>query len=88
MPTCSSGTSTVTSSIGSSSLAVGLAGDDLGVAELQLVALAAHRLDEDGELQLAAAVATSNCRASRRRLDAEREVLLALLLEALASGGR
>jgi hypothetical protein len=30
-------------------------GDDLGVAELHLVALAAHRLDEDGELQLAAA---------------------------------
>jgi len=29
--------------------------DDLGVAELQLVALAPHRLDQDRQLQLAAA---------------------------------
>ena len=36
-------------------LAVDLADDDLGPADLQLVALAAHGLDEHGELQLAAA---------------------------------
>jgi hypothetical protein len=36
-------------------VAVDLAGDHLGPAHLQLVALAAHRLDEHGELQLAPA---------------------------------
>jgi hypothetical protein len=50
-----SGTSATTSSTGSQICPVDLARDDLGVRELQLVALAAHRLDEDGELQLAAA---------------------------------
>ena len=36
-------------------LAVDLADDDLGPAHLQLVALAAHRLDEHRQLELAAA---------------------------------
>ncbi len=41
--------------LGLEALAVDLFGDHLGPADLQLVALAAHRLDEHGELQLAAA---------------------------------
>jgi len=36
-------------------LAVDRPGDDLRFGDLHLVALTAHRLDEDGELQLAAA---------------------------------
>ncbi len=36
-------------------LAVDFLGDDLGPADLQLVALATHRLDQHGQLQLATA---------------------------------
>ena len=51
-------------------LAVDLAEDDLGPAHLQLVALAAHRLDEHRELQLAPAgdlddVGRRRCRSMR-----------------------
>ena len=41
--------------VGLLGLAADLAQDDLGPADLQLVALPAHLLDQDGQLQLAAA---------------------------------
>ena len=64
-------------------LAVDLLGDDLGPRHLQLVALAAHHLDQDRELQLAAA---EHLELLRRvgRLDAQRDVAEQLLVEALA----
>src|SRR5690606_25996978 len=50
---------------------------DLGVAELHLVAFAAHRLDEDAELELAAS--EDGERVGRVRvLELEREVLACL----------
>ena len=53
-PRCSSGTSIVTRSTGSWTLAVDLLGEhDLGLPTVELEALAAHRLDEDRQLQLA-----------------------------------
>ena len=55
MPMNCSGTSITTSSIGSHSTPSTVLRHDLGVAELHLVALAPHRLDEDRELELAAA---------------------------------
>ena len=39
--------------------------DDLGLADRELVALAAHRLDQDRELELAAAARPGRCRACR-----------------------
>ncbi len=45
-----------TRSTGSQRHAVDLADHDLGHAEAELVALAAHRLGQDGEHQLTAAV--------------------------------
>ena len=65
MPTKFSGTSMVRCSTGSMSLAVDDAGDDLGPADHELEAFAAHHLDEDGELQLAAAEDLEAVRASR-----------------------
>ena len=55
-PTYSSGTSMVTCSTGSCSLPSTMLRDDLGLADGQLEAFAAHGLDQDGELQLAAAL--------------------------------
>ncbi len=57
--------------------------EDLGVAQLELVALAAHRLDEDRELQLAA---TEHDEGVRRLglLDADGEILLRLAHQAIA----
>ena len=46
----------VTRSTGSWTLAVDLAGDDLGLADGELEALAAHHLDQHRELQLASAL--------------------------------
>ena len=46
----------VTCSTGSWTLAVDLAGDDLGLADGELEALAAHHLDEHRELELAASL--------------------------------
>ena len=58
-------------------------GDDLGVAELHLVAFATHRLDEDGELELS--TAEHDERVGRLGLfHANGEVSLRLALEALA----
>ena len=61
-------------------LAVDLLGDDLGLADGELEALAAHRLDEHGQRQLAAALhlpgvgalggqhaQAARCRPARRR---------------------
>ena len=64
-------------------LAVDDAGDDLRPADHQLVAFAAHHLDEDGELQFAAA---QHLEAVRRAglLDADGDVGQQLLVEALA----
>ena len=64
-------------------LAVDRLGHDLGVAELQLVALAAHRLDEDRELELAPAEHLEGVR-RLRIVDADGEVLLRLALQPLA----
>ena len=63
-------------------LAVDHARDDLRLADGQLEALAAHRLDEHGQLQLAAALHLPRVRAVGRR-DAQRHVADELLLEAL-----
>ena len=64
-------------------LAVDLADDDLGPADLQLVALAAHRLDEHRELQLAAAGDLDDV-GRVGLLQADRHVAEDLALEALA----
>ena len=87
VPTKFSGTSMVRCSTGSMRLAVDDAGDDLGPADHQLVAFAAHHLDEDGELQLAAA---EDLEAVRRAglLDADGDVGEQFLVEALAQVAR
>ena len=66
--------------------AVDLLDDDLGPRHLQLEAFAAHHLDQDRQLQLAAA---EHLELLRRvgRLDAQRHVAEQLLVEALAAGG-
>ena len=64
-------------------LAVDLADDHLGPADLQLVALAAHRLDEHGELELAAAGDLDARRASGV-LEPDRHVAEHLAVEAVA----
>ena len=67
-------------------LAVDFLGDDLGPADLQLVALAAHRLDEHGQLQLAAAGDLDDVgRAGLEQLD--RHVAEQLLVRAGRRGG-
>ena len=63
-------------------LAVDLLGQHLGLADGQLEALAAHDLDEDGQLQLAAALHLPGVRA-RGREDAQRDVADELLVEPL-----
>ena len=65
-------------------LAVDLADDDLGPAHLQLVALAAHRLDEHRELQLAAAGDLDAHRATRCRSSSDRHVAEHLAVEPFA----
>ncbi len=61
-------------------------GHDLGVAELHLVAFAAHRLDEDRELELAAA--EHDERVGRLGLlDADGEVLPRLAHRGARGGG-
>jgi hypothetical protein len=77
------GTSIVMRSTGSWSLAVDLAGDDLRLADRQLVALAAHELDEDRQLQLAAALDLPDLGALRVD-DADRDVADELLVEPVA----
>ena len=53
-------------------LAAGLVEDDLGAADGELVALAAHLLDEDGQLELAAAADLERvARVGRVDLDAD-----------------
>ncbi len=64
-------------------LAVDLAGHDLGVRQHHLVAFAPHRLDEDSELELAAAEHGERVRAVGR-LHANGQVLPRFALEALA----
>src|ERR671917_584159 len=63
-------------------LAVDLAGDDLRPRDLELVPLAAHRLDQDREVQLAATGDGEDVRLAGR-LDAQREIRLQLALEPL-----
>ena len=56
MPACSESTSMMTSSIGSSSVPFARAAeDDARLADGQLEAFAPHGLDQDAELQFAAA---------------------------------
>ena len=86
VPTCSSGTSHTPRSCGSKLLAVDFLGDDLGPADLQLVALAAHRLDQHRQLQLAAAGDLDDVgRAGLEQLD--RHVAEQLLVRAGRRGG-
>ena len=68
------------SSTGSTICAVDLLGDDVGPRHLQLEAFAAHHLDQDRQLQLAAA---DDLHLLRRvgRLDADRHVAEQLLVE-------
>src|SRR6478735_8028093 len=63
-------------------LAVDLARDDLRVADGQLVALAAHLLDEDGERELTTALDLPGVRTLRVE-DAQRHVADELLVEAV-----
>ena len=90
-PTCamttpwkSSGTSMTSSSTGSTLLAVDLLGDDLRPRHLQLEALAPHHLDQDRQLQLAAAD-DLHLLGRVGRLDADRDVAEQLLVEPLAA---
>ena len=85
MPVCPSSTSMMTSSIGSSFWPVVLVrpNDDLGPRNGQLEALAAHVLDQNRELQFAAAGDVEGIRFSRRRhLDGD--VALGLLQQPVA----
>ena len=66
-PWYSVGTSIVIRSIGSCSLPSIVAGDHLRLADGDLEALAAHDLDEDRELQLAAALHLPGVRALGRQ---------------------
>ena len=74
------------SSYGSSVLpfVVGLE-DDLRLADAQLVAFAAHRLDEHRQVELAAARHAEHAGVGGV-LDAQRDVALELALQALARG--
>ena len=85
MPECSSSTSMITSSMGSSRLAVVGIGreQDLRPRKGELEALAAHGLDEDAELQLAAAGDLEGVAVGGFG-DADGDVALALLQQALA----
>src|SRR2546422_675312 len=64
-------------------LAVDLLEDHLGPRHLELVAFAAHRLDEDREMELAAAAHDERVRGVGVR-DTERDVALELRIEPLA----
>ena len=61
--------------------------DDLRLADAQLVAFAAHRLDEHGEVELAAARDAEHAGVGGV-LDAQRDVALELALEALGEVAR
>ena len=56
--------------------------DHFGRADLELVALAAHRLDQDGQVQLAAAADQEGV-GGVGRLDAQRDVALHSAVQAL-----
>ena len=83
VPTKFSGTSMVRCSTGSMSLPSMSLGDDLGPADHELEAFAAHHLDEDGELKFAAA---EDLEAVRRAglFHADGDVGEQFLVEALA----
>ena len=87
VPTCaittpwnSSATSMTSSSTGSTILPLTLLGHDVGARDLELEALAAHHLDQDRQLQLAAA---EHLHLLRRvgRLDPDRDVAEQLAIE-------
>ena len=81
-PWNSSATSITRSSIGSTIVPLDLLGDDVGTRDLQLVALAPHHLDQNRQLQLAAA---EHFHLLRRvgRLDPDGDVAEQLLVEAI-----
>ena len=94
VPTCamttpwkSSGTSMTSSSTGSTRRAVDLLGDDLRPRDLQLEALAPHHLDQDRQLQLAAAD-DLHLLGRVGVLDAERDVAEQLRVEPIAQVAR
>ena len=72
---------------GSLQLAVDGLGQDLGLAHRQLVAFAAHHLDQDGELQFAAAHHLERVGAARL-LHADRDVGQQFLVQAVAQIAR
>ena len=72
------------SSTGSTICAVDLLGDDVGPRHLQLEAFAAHHLDQDRQLQLAAAD-DLHLLGRVGRLDADRHVAEQLPVEAIAA---
>ena len=82
-PVYSSSTSMVTSSIGSSCWPSSLAEEDAGARDRQLEALAAHVLDQDAHLQLAAAGDLEGVAAGRVG-DLDGDVRLGLLDQPLA----
>ena len=86
-PTYSSGTSIARRSTGSLALAVDLLRQHLRLADGELEALAAHQLDEDRELELAAALHLPRVR-PRGRDDAQRDVADELGVEPLADLAR
>ncbi len=84
-PTEAGGTSITRYSIGSMRLAVDLLGDDARLADRQLVALAAHVLQQDAQVQQAAAGRRGTRRAcSSSGHDAQGDVRLQLLEQPVA----
>ncbi len=83
VPTCSSGTSMTRPLERLVAVAVDLADDDLGPADLQLVALPAHRLDEHGQLELASPGHLDDV-GRAGLVDPDRDVAQDLAVEALA----
>ena len=63
-----------------------LAGDDLGARDLELVALAAHRLDQHGEMQFAAA-GDDEFVGAGAIIDAQADIGLQLAIEARREAG-
>jgi hypothetical protein len=81
-PWCCSSTSAVTSSIGSQLLAVDVLEHHARLGDGQLVALAAHVLQQDGQVQFAAAHHLEDA-VFAGLLDAQRHVVLQFLLQAV-----